>query len=182
MPLSTSAPNCFVARSPPVRITSPSVALTIASRYARPRVVPTLDVENRSRLTRHAPGERLGTDARAAGRSQNSEAGMTTFDKREEGFEKKFAIDEELRFKANARRNKFLGLWAAQQLGLSGAEAEAYAKTVVLADFEEAGDDDVFRKIRKDFDAKGVKESDHQIRRTMDELMAKAIQEVKAGS
>jgi hypothetical protein len=107
---------------------------------------------------------------------------MTTFDKREEGFEKKFAIDEELRFKANARRNKFLGLWAAQKLGLSGAEAEAYAKTVVLADFEEAGDDDVFRKIRKDFDAKGVKESDHQIRRTMDELMAKAIQEVKAGS
>jgi len=107
---------------------------------------------------------------------------MTTFDKREEGFEKKFAIDEELRFKANARRNKFLGLWAAQKLGLSGAEAEAYAKTVVLADFEEAGDDDVFRKIRKDFDAKGVKESDHQIRRTMDELMAKASQEVKAGS
>jgi hypothetical protein len=107
---------------------------------------------------------------------------MTTFDKREEGFEKKFAIDEELRFKANARRNKFLGLWAAQKLGLSGAEAEAYAKTVVMADFEEAGDEDVFRKIRKDFDAKGVKESDHQIRRTMDELMAKAIQEVKAGS
>jgi hypothetical protein len=107
---------------------------------------------------------------------------MTTFDKREEGFEKKFAIDEELRFKANARRNKFLGLWAAQKLGLSGAEAEAYAKSVVMADFEEAGDDDVFRKIRKDFDAKGVNESDHQIRRTMDELMAKAIQEVKAGS
>jgi hypothetical protein len=107
---------------------------------------------------------------------------MTTFDKREEGFEKKFAIDEELRFKANARRNKFLGLWAAQKLGLSGAEAEAYAKSVVMADFEEAGDDDVFRKIRKDFDAKGVKDSDHQIRRTMDELMAKAIQEVKAGS
>jgi hypothetical protein len=107
---------------------------------------------------------------------------MTTFDKREEGFEKKFAIDEELRFKANARRNKFLGLWAAQKLGLSGAEAEAYAKSVIMADFEEAGDDDVFRKIRKDFDAKGVNESDHQIRRTMDELMAKAIQEVKAGS
>jgi hypothetical protein len=107
---------------------------------------------------------------------------MTTFDKREEGFEKKFAIDEELRFKANARRNKFLGLWAAQKLGLSGAEADAYATTVVMADFEEAGDEDVFRKIRKDFDAKGVKESDHQIRRTMDELMAKAIQEVKAGS
>ena len=106
---------------------------------------------------------------------------MTTFDKREEGFEKKFALDEELRFKANARRNKFLGLWAAQKLGLSGAEAEAYAKSVVMADFEEAGDDDVFRKIRRDFDAKGVKDSDHQIRRTMDELMAKAVQDVKAG-
>ena len=107
---------------------------------------------------------------------------MTTFDKREEGFEKQFALDEELRFKANARRNKFLGLWAAQKLGLSGAEADAYAKAVVMADFEEIGDDDVFRKIRKDFDAKGVDLSDHQIRRTMDELMAKAIQEIKAGS
>src|SRR5215471_1099786 len=169
-------------RAPPrVRITSPSVALTIASRYARPRVVPTLDVENRSRLTRHAPGERLGTDARAAGRSQNSEAGMTTFDKREEGFEKKFAIDEELRFKATARRNKLLGLWAAQKLGLSGVEADKYAKAIVLADFEEPGEHDVFRKIRKDFDAKGVTDSDHQIRRTMTEFMARAVLEVKAG-
>ena len=105
---------------------------------------------------------------------------MTTFDKREEGFEKRFAVDEELKFKANARRNKLLGLWAAEKLALAGAEADAYAKEVVMADFEEAGDDDVFRKIRKDFDAKGVKESDHQIRRTMDELMAKAIAEIKA--
>jgi hypothetical protein len=112
---------------------------------------------------------------------RNSEAGMTTFDKREEGFEKKFAVDEEMKFKANARRNKLLGLWAAEKLGISGAEAEAYAKAVVLAELEEAGDDDVFRKIRKDFDAKGVKESDHQIRRTMDEFMAKAIEAVKAG-
>ena len=106
---------------------------------------------------------------------------MTTFDKREEGFEKQFAVDEELRFKATARRNKLLGLWAAQKLGLSGADAEAYAKEVVLADFEEAGDHDVFRKIRSDFDAKGVKDSDHQIRRTMTELMARAIEEIKAG-
>src|SRR5213593_4149960 len=106
--------------------------------------------------------------------------GMTTFDKREEGFEKKFAHDEELRFKANARRNKLLGLWAAEKLGLTGAEAEAYAKEVVLADFEEAGDHDVFRKIRKDFDAKGVVQSDHQIRRTMDELLTQAIAQVKA--
>ena len=106
---------------------------------------------------------------------------MTTFDKREEGFEKQFVLDQELRFKANARRNKYLGLWAAQKLGLSGAEAEAYAKAVVMADFEEIGDDDVFRKLRKDFDANGVKESDHQIRRTMTEFMAKAVLEVRAG-
>ena len=105
---------------------------------------------------------------------------MTTFDKREEGFEKQFAHDEELRFKANARRNKMLGLWAAEKLGKTGPDAEAYAKDVVMADFEEAGDHDVFRKIRKDFDAKGVAESDHQIRRTMDELMAKAVADIKA--
>jgi hypothetical protein len=105
---------------------------------------------------------------------------MTTFDKREEGFEKKFAHDEELRFKATARRNKLLGLWAAEKLGLTGAEADAYAKAVVAADFEAPGENDVFAKVRKDFDAKGIVQSDHQIRRTMDELMAKAIEEVKA--
>jgi hypothetical protein len=85
---------------------------------------------------------------------------MTTFDKREEGFEKQFAHDEELRFKANARRNKMLGLWAAGKLGITGAEADAYAKEVIIADLEEGGDD--------------------QIRRTMDELMAKAIADIKA--
>jgi hypothetical protein len=106
---------------------------------------------------------------------------MANFDKREEGFEKQFAHDEELKFKANARRNKLLGLWAAEKLGLSGAEAEAYAKEVVAADFEEAGDHDVFRKIRRDFDTKGVNVSDHQIRRTMDELMASAVAQIKAG-
>jgi len=107
---------------------------------------------------------------------------MTTFDKREEGFEKKFAHDEELKFKASARRNKLLGQWAAEKLGLTGAEVDAYAKEVVVADFEEAGDEDVFRKLRKDFDAKGVKESDHQIRRTMQELMEKAVAQIKAGT
>jgi hypothetical protein len=107
---------------------------------------------------------------------------MTTFDKREEGFEKQFAHDEELRFKANARRNKLLGHWAAEKLGLSGDAAAAYAKEVVMADFEEAGDHDVFKKIRKDFDAKGVTQSDHQIRRTMDELMEKAITSIKSGA
>jgi hypothetical protein len=106
---------------------------------------------------------------------------MTSFDKREEGFEKQFAHDEELKFKANARRNKLLGLWAADKLGRSGAEAEAYATEVVAADFEEAGDHDVFRKIRRDFDANGIDVSDHQIRRTMDELMARAVTEIKAG-
>jgi hypothetical protein len=105
----------------------------------------------------------------------------TTFDKREEGFEKQFAHDEELRFKANARRNKLLGAWAAGQLGLSGADADAYAKEVVMADFEEPGDHDVFRKIRKDFDAKGVKQSDQQIRTTMTALMEEAIAQIKAG-
>src|SRR5215213_3633573 len=105
---------------------------------------------------------------------------MSTFDKREEGFEKKFAHDEELRFKANARRNRLLGMWAAEKLGMSGEEALAYAKEVVMADFEEAGDGDVFRKVRKDLDAKGVAQSDHQIRRTMDELMEKAIAEIRA--
>jgi hypothetical protein len=107
---------------------------------------------------------------------------MTTFDKREEGFEKQFAHDEELRFKATARRNKLLGHWAAEKLGLSGAEADAYAKSVVMADFEEPGDHDVLRKIRKDFDAKSVEQSDHQISRVMSELMAKAVTDIKAGN
>ena len=102
-------------------------------------------------------------------------------DKREKGFESKFAHDEELQFKAHARRNKLLGLWAAEKLGLTGAEAEAYAKTVIKADVEEAGDQDVFRKIRADFDAKKVQQSDHQIRRHMDELLAVAIEQIKAG-
>ena len=106
---------------------------------------------------------------------------MTTFDKREEGFEKKFAHDEELKFKAEARRNKLLGIWAAGKLGLSGAAADAYAKEVVAADFEEAGDNDVLRKVRKDFDGKSVAVADADIRRAMDELMAQAIAEVKAG-
>jgi len=105
---------------------------------------------------------------------------MTTFDKREEGFEKKFAHDEELRFKANARRNKMLGLWAAEKLGLTGSAADAYAKDVIMADFEEGGDNDVFRKVRKDFDAKAVVQSDEQIRATMNDLMEKAIADIKA--
>jgi hypothetical protein len=104
---------------------------------------------------------------------------MNTFDDRREGNEKKYAHEEELRFKATARRNKMLGLWAAEKLGLTGAEAEAYAKEVVVADFDAPGDEDVFQKLRKDFDAKGVHQSDHQIRRTMAELMDKAVEIAK---
>jgi hypothetical protein len=102
---------------------------------------------------------------------------MTTFDKREEGFEKRFALDEELKFKATARRNRMMGAWAAEKLGLAGTDAEAYARDVVLADIEGTG---VFAKLRKDFDAKGVTQSDHQIHRHMDEMLAKAIAQLKA--
>ena len=106
---------------------------------------------------------------------------MSTFDKREEGFELKFAHEEEVRFKARARRNKMLGLWAAEKLGLDAVAADAYSKEIVMADFEGAGDDAVFLRVRRDFDAKAVAQSDHQIRRTMEELTAKAIADVKAG-
>ena len=106
---------------------------------------------------------------------------MTTFDKREEGFEKKFAHDEELRFKATARRNKLLGLWAAEKLGITGADADAYAKEVVMSDFEVPGDEDVVAKVLGDFAKKGVALSDHQLHRTMDELMAVAVEQIKAG-
>jgi hypothetical protein len=105
---------------------------------------------------------------------------MTTFDNRKEGFENKFAHDEALRFKANARRNRLLGMWAAEKLGLTGEAANDYAMSVVRADMEEAGDGDVFRKIRADFDAKGVEQSDHQLRRTMDELLATAVHQVQS--
>ena len=105
---------------------------------------------------------------------------MTTFDKRKDGFEQKFVHDEELLFKATARRNKLLGLWAAEKLGLSAEAASAYAKDVVAADFEEAGDEDVVRKVMADFAAKNVDQSDHQVRRTMDELMVEAVSQIKA--
>src|SRR6187401_3312076 len=117
----------------------------------------------------------------AATAANCGEARMTTFDKREEGFEKQFAHDEELKFKAVSRRNKLLGLWAAGKLGHQGADADAYAKEVVMADFEEAGDDDVFRKVRKDLDAKGVSVSDQDIKVQMVELMTQAVAQVEAG-
>lgn len=104
---------------------------------------------------------------------------MSEMSDRQKGFENKFAHDEELRFKATARRNKLLGLWVAEKLGKSGAEADAYAREVVAADFEEVGDDDVLRKVKNDLEAGGVVQSEHQIRRTMDELLAEAIEQVK---
>lgn len=103
---------------------------------------------------------------------------MSSIGDREKAFENKFAHDEALRFKAEARRNKLLGLWAAEKLGKSGADADAYAKEVIRSDFSEPGEEDVFRKIRADFDAAGVGQSDHQIRRTMEELMAEAKNQV----
>jgi len=105
---------------------------------------------------------------------------MTTFDDREKGFERKFAHDEELKFRATARRNKLLGLWAAEKLGLAGDEAQAYAREIVKADLAEPGEEDVFRKVRSDFDAKGIAESDHQIRRMMGELMAAAVSQIES--
>ena len=107
---------------------------------------------------------------------------MTTFDKREEGFEKKFAMDSDQKFKAEARRNRLLGLWAAEKLGITGDAAAAYAKEVVASDFEEAGDGDVLRKVSGDFKAKGVALTDQEIRAKMDELMAAAVAQVKAGT
>jgi hypothetical protein len=101
---------------------------------------------------------------------------MTTFDKREEGFEKKFAHDEELRFKTMARRNKLLGLWAAGLLGKSGADADAYAKEVVMSDFEEPGEDDVLRKVMKDLEGKATEQ---QVRAQMTKLLEQAAAEIK---
>ncbi|NOX94087.1 MAG: DUF1476 domain-containing protein [Alphaproteobacteria bacterium] len=104
---------------------------------------------------------------------------MTTFDDRENKFENAFAHDASLRFKAEARRNKLLGLWAAELMGKEGEAADAYAKEVIKSDLEEAGDEDVFRKIRGDFDAANVDQSDHQIRRHMDEYMAEAVKQIQ---
>lgn len=96
---------------------------------------------------------------------------MTTFDDRENAFENKFAHDAEMQFRAEARRNKLLGLWAAELLGKSGEEADAYAKEVIKADFEEAGDEDVYRKVSGDL---GDKATESEIRSKMNELLAVA--------
>ena len=104
---------------------------------------------------------------------------MTTFDKREEGFERKFVHDAELKFKAESRRNRLLGQWAAGLLGKSGTDVDAYVKELIAAELEQAGEEAVFRKIRKDFDAAGVKQSDHQIRRNMQEMMVTAVAQLR---
>ncbi len=103
----------------------------------------------------------------------------TSFDKRQKGFEAKWAHDEELRFKVFARRNKLLGLWAAKEMGMAADATDGYAREVVKADFEKPGDEDVFEKIRRDFDAKGISVSDHTIRRTMDELLETAKNQIE---
>lgn len=103
---------------------------------------------------------------------------MTTFDKREKVFEDKYKHDQELQFKVEVRRNKLLGLWVAELLGLSGADAEAYAKEVVKADFEEPGVADVIRKIQGDAAPKNIDLSEHRIRKKMDEMTVIAKEQI----
>lgn len=103
---------------------------------------------------------------------------MSSFDDRERAEEARYALNQETQFKVMNRRNKLLGLWAADLLGLTGPEADAYAKTVVLSDLEEPGDEDVFRKVRKDFDDAGIDRSDNQIREQMAELMPVAREQI----
>lgn len=105
---------------------------------------------------------------------------MTSMDDREKAFENKYAHDQALEFKAVARRNKLLGLWAAELMGVEGEAAANYAKEVVKADFEEAGHEDVYRKVKGDLDARGVDMSEHLIRKQMDDLLATARQQVQA--
>jgi len=104
---------------------------------------------------------------------------VTMFKDRKDGFEKKFAYDEELRFKVTARRNKLLGIWAAERLGRTGVEAEDYAKTVIEADLVEPGEEDVIRKVRVDLEALGVPDAEAEVRRAMDHLMARAVAEIR---
>ncbi len=106
---------------------------------------------------------------------------MSTFDKREDSFEKSYVHEQELEFRAEARRNKMLGLWAAEKLGKAGAEAQAYAESLVAAETAANADDLVLARVKQDFEAAGVDQSEHQIRRTMDEFLAAARADIKAG-
>ena len=103
---------------------------------------------------------------------------MTTFNDREKAFEDKYKHDQELQFKVEVRRNKLLGIWVAELIGLEGADAEAYAKEVVASDFEEPGDDDVVRKVMGDLEAKGQEMTEHRLRKKMGELLIEAKQQV----
>jgi hypothetical protein len=114
--------------------------------------------------------------------SKTREAAMTTFDEREKGYEAQLAHDEDLRFKAYVRRNRLLGLWAAEKLGKSGQAAEDYANALIQAHLGGNGDETVFAKLRTDFSAAGLSQSDHQIHREMAELLAKATKDVVAGT
>jgi hypothetical protein len=105
---------------------------------------------------------------------------MTTFDDREKGFEKKFAHDQDLKFRAESRRNKLLAEWAAGKLGIVGAALPDYVRAVLKAELEEKGDQDVFRKIRKDFDDSGVAVPDAEIRAVMGDLLAKAVADIES--
>jgi hypothetical protein len=104
---------------------------------------------------------------------------MADFNEREKAFEAKFKLDEELRFKASARRNRLLGVWAAEKMGLNESEADAYAKEVVKADFEEPGDDDVLQKVLGDLQGKGIEITDRVLRKQMDDLMEVAIGQIQ---
>lgn len=103
---------------------------------------------------------------------------MTQFDDREQAYEKEFARNKEFDFKVTVRRNKLLGLWAAGKMGLAGDAADVYAKEVIAADFEEVGDEDVYRKVKGDLSAKGVDFSEHQIRREMEDLLVAAREQM----
>ena len=103
----------------------------------------------------------------------------SSFEKREKSAEAKWALDEETRFKVYARRNKLLGLWAAGELGLGSAQAETYAKEVIAADFEKPGEEDVFEKLRRDFDQKKPDMSDTTIRSRMAELLETARDQIR---
>ena len=105
---------------------------------------------------------------------------MSGFNKRNREAEDRYKHDQELEFKANARRNKLLGLWAAEQMGISGADADAYAKEVVVSDFDRPGDDDVREKGEADLTAKGLEISDHRVRKEMDRLKEEARAQVRA--
>lgn len=107
---------------------------------------------------------------------------MTTFDEREKSFEKKFAMDQDLKFKSEARRNRLLGEWAAGKLGLSGAAVDDYVKAVRKADLATKGDDDVLQKVMKDFAEKGVAIPAAEVRKTMDQLMAQVVAQIEAES